>query len=381
MSDRLLPYGRQEILEEDIEAVARALRADLITTGPAIDRFENEFAEYVGARHAVAFANGTAALHGSAFAAGIGEGDELITTPMTFAASANCALYQGGRPVFADIDPATWNIDGAAARRQVGDATRVVMAVSYAGLPVDLEPFRDLPEGVTVIEDGCHALGGHRGGRRVGGPSPAHMTVFSFHPVKPMTTGEGGMVTTEDAELAERLRLFRSHGITKRNTNPGSAEGAWYYEMQALGYNYRITDFQCALGSSQLARLEGWVERRNELAEMYRTALAADERIELPPAAAKGDMHGYHLFVIRVRAGAEARRKAFEALQAAGIGVQVHYIPIYRLPYYRDTLGVPQDECPVAERLYWGAISLPLFPAMEDDDVARVVGELDKALG
>jgi dTDP-4-amino-4,6-dideoxygalactose transaminase len=255
------------------------------------------------------------------------------------------------------------------------------VAVSYTGLPVDLEPFRDLPEGITVIEDGCHALGGHRGGQRVGGPSPAHMTVFSYHPVKPITTGEGGMVTTEDDDLAERLRLFRTHGITKKDVRPSSTEGAWYYEMKELGYNYRITDFQCALGTSQLARLEGWVARRNDLAGLYREALAGDDRIELPPEAPDGDLHGYHLFVIRVKAGAEARRDAFDSLRAAGIGVQVHYIPVYRLPYYRDTLGFPQDACPAAETLYSGAITLPLFPAMGDHDVDRVVRELDAALG
>jgi UDP-4-amino-4,6-dideoxy-N-acetyl-beta-L-altrosamine transaminase len=381
MSGPPLPYGRQEILDEDIAAVADALRADFITQGPAIDRFEEAFADYVGARHAVAFCNGTAALHGAAFAAGVGDGDELITSPMTFAADANCALYLGGRPVFADIDPSTWNIDAAAAMNRVSDRTRAVVAVSYAGLPVDLEPLRDLPDGVTLIEDGCHALGGHRGGRPVGGAGGADMTTFSFHPVKAMTTGEGGMVTTEDDDLARRLRLFRTHGITKENLHPGETDGAWYYEMQALGFNYRITDFQCALGASQLKRLDGWVARRNEIAESYRHALAGDERIELPPAAANGDLHGHHLFVIRVVAGAAARREVFDALRAAGIGVQVHYIPVYSLPYYRDTLGYPQDECPSADRLYSGAISLPMFPAMETGDVDRVVRELDAALG
>jgi perosamine synthetase len=362
--------------EEDIEAVVEALRSEMITQGPAIERFEHAFADYVGAAHAVAFANGTAALHGTAFAAGIGPGDELITSPMTFAASANCALYQGGRPVFADIDPATWNIDATAALARVGEATRAVVAVSYTGLPVDLEPFRDLPDGVTLIEDGCHALGGHRGGQRVGGPSRADMTVFSFHPVKPMTTGEGGMVTTEDGELAERLRLFRTHGITKHGVRPDSTEGAWYYEMQALGYNYRITDFQCALGLSQLSRLDEWVARRNEIASLYRELLGGDDRIELPPAAPEGSLHGHHLFVIRVEGGMAERRRVFDGLRAAGIGVQVHYIPVYRLPWYRDQLGYPQDAFPESERYYAGAISLPMFPALEDADVERVVDTL-----
>ncbi len=206
------------------------------------------------------------------------------------------------------------------------------------------------------------------------------MTCFSFHPVKSMTTGEGGMVTTEDPELARRLRTFRTPGITREGTTPGPHDGGWYYEMQALGFNYRITDFQCALGLSQLKRLDGWVARRNELAAAYREMLASEERIEFPPAAAAGSLHGYHLFPIRVRAGAAARHRAFEALRAAGIGVQVHYIPVYRLPYYRDTLGYPQDECPHAEELYSGLISLPVFPAMTGADVERVVEELAAAL-
>ncbi len=231
-----------------------------------------------------------------------------------------------------------------------------------------------------MIEDACHALGGHRGGRRVGGPGGADMTAFSFHPVKAMTTGEGGAIATEDAGLAERLRLFRTHGITREGITPGPTDGAWYYEMQALGFNYRITDIQCALGLSQLARLDDWVERRNRIALLYRELLADDDRVELPPAAPEGSLHGYHLFPICVRDGAEARHAAFEALRGAGIGVQVHYIPIYRLPFYRDELGYPQDECPNAERLYSGLISLPMFPAMGRSDVERVVAELGEAL-
>lgn len=376
-----LPYGRQEISDEDVEAVVSALRSELITQGPTIERFETAFAAEVGARHAVAFASGTAALHGAAFAAGLGEGDELITSPMTFAASANCGLYVGASPRFADIDPATWNLDTAAVAAAIGERTRAVVAVSYAGLPVDLGPLDPVRDRVTVIEDGCHALGGHRAGRPVGGPGGADMTTFSFHPVKAMTTGEGGMVTTEDSELAGRLRLFRTHGITKEGIGPGPLDGGWYYEMQALGFNYRITDFQCALGLSQLSRLRGWVERRNVVAARYRELLAAEDRVELPPEAPPGSLHGYHLFPVRIRAGAAARLEAFELLRAAGIGVQVHYIPVYRLPHYRDTLGYPQDACPHAEELYSGLVSLPMFPALTDADVERVVEELGRALG
>lgn len=373
-----LPYGRQEISEADVEAVAEALRSELITQGPRVERFESALAERVGAAHAVAFSSGTAALHGAAHVAGLGEGDEVITSPITFAASANCALYMGATPRFVDIDPATWNLDTAAAAAVAGEHTRAVVAVSYAGLPVDLGPLDG--SGLAVIEDGCHALGGHRGGAAVGGPGGADMTCFSFHPVKAMTTGEGGAVTTENPDLARRLRAFRTHGITKEGISPGPLDGGWYYEMHALGFNYRITDIQCALGLSQLARLAGWVARRNQIAALYREALAGEERIVLPPAAPADSLHGYHLFPIRVRDGAEARLRAFEALRAAGIGVQVHYIPVYRLTHYRDTLGYPQDQCPHAEELYSGLISLPMFPGMEESEVGRVVEELGRAL-
>jgi perosamine synthetase len=375
-----LPYGRQEISDADIEAVVEALRSELITQGPRIERFERAMADYLGANHAVAVANGTAALHLSALAAGLGPGDEAITSPMTFAASANCALYAGARPRFVDISADTWNLDTEAAAAAVGERTRAVVAVSYTGLPVDLAPFDAVRERVTVIEDGCHAIGGHRGGVKVGGPGGADMTCFSFHPVKSMTTGEGGLVTTESDELARKLRLLRTHGITKEGNSPGPTDGGWYYEMQDLGFNYRITDFQCALGLSQLSRLDGWVERRNEIAVRYRELLAGEDRVELPPEAPQGSLHGYHLFVVRVRDGAEARLRAFERLRAAGIGVQVHYIPVYRLPHYRDTLGYPQEDCPAAERLYEGIVSLPMFPAMTDGDLERSVEALGEAL-
>ena len=376
----LLPYGRQQISEGDIEAVAAALRGDLITQGPIVAEFERRFAEYVGARHAVAFANGTAALHGAAHAAGLGPGDELLTTPLSFVASANCALYMGASPRFVDVDPATWNLDTAAATAQVLEKTRAIVAVSLAGLPVDLEPLLGLRDRVVVIEDGCHALGGRRGEVRVGGRGGADMTTFSLHPVKAMTTGEGGMVTTEDDRLAARLRSFRTHGIVRDGLRPSAEEGGWYYEVRELGFNYRLTDFQCALGLSQLERLDDWIAARNEIAGWYRGLLADEPRIALPPAAPEGSLHAYHLFVVRVLGGAMARREVFEGLRAAGIAVQVHYIPIYRFPYFRDTLGCPQDACPNAEDYYAGAISLPMYPTLDRADVERVVRELKRLL-
>ncbi|HEY8583113.1 MAG TPA: UDP-4-amino-4,6-dideoxy-N-acetyl-beta-L-altrosamine transaminase [Capillimicrobium sp.] len=381
MTASFLPYGRQEITDADVEAVAQALRGDLITQGPTLADFEEAFAAQVGARHAVAYANGTGALHGAAHAAGIGPGDELITTPLTFVASSNCALFQGGRPRFVDVNPATWNLDTVRAAAEVRPETKAIVAVSLAGLPVDLKPLQRVRGDVAIIEDGCHALGGHRDGVPVGGPGGADMTVFSLHPVKSMTTGEGGMVTTDDDELARRLRRFRTHGVERGDMRPGEHDGSWYYEVQDLGYNYRLTDFQAALGLSQLARLDDWVARRNAIAERYREALAGDERVALPPAAPAGCLHGYHLFVIRVLGGPALRRDVFEGLRAAGIGVQVHYVPIYRFPFYRDELGFPQDACPNAETYYAGAISLPMFPGMQPGDVDRVVAELDRLLG
>jgi perosamine synthetase len=376
----VLPYGRQHIDEQDIEAVVDALRAELITQGPMIDRFEEAIAGYLGARHVVAFANGTAALHGAAFAAKLAPGDEVLTSPVSFAASSNCALYQGATPCFIDISPRTWNLDTPAAARRVDERTRAVIAVSFAGLPVDLEPLAEVRDRLVLIEDAAHALGARRARGPVGGPGGADMTTFSLHPVKAITTGEGGLVATESDELARSLRLFRTHGITKQNVTPSPNEGDWYYEMQALGFNYRITDFQCALGVSQLRRLDQNVERRNQIADHYRELLADEARIALPPAARDGGRHAYHLFVVRVLGGAQARLSAFSGLRRVGIGVQVHYIPIYRQPYYRDVLGYPQDCCPVAEDYYWSAISLPIFPAMTPGDVERVVTVLREVL-
>jgi UDP-4-amino-4,6-dideoxy-N-acetyl-beta-L-altrosamine transaminase len=381
MTPAFLPYGRQQISEADVEAVAAALRGELITQGPTVAEFEQRFAEYVGARHAVAFANGTAALHGAASAAGLGPGDEMLTTPLSFVASANCALYMGATVRFIDVDPDSWNLAAAQAAEQVSERTRAIVAVSLAGLPVDLGPLEGVRDRVLVIEDGCHALGGHRDGVRIGGPGGADMTTFSLHPVKAMTTGEGGMVTTEDDELAARLRSFRTHGIAREDLRPSAEEGGWYYEVRELGFNYRLTDFQCALGLSQLRHLDDWIGARNEVAGWYRELLAEERRVALPPAAPHGSLHAYHLFVVRVLGGAMLRREVFEGLRAAGIGVQVHYIPIYRFPYYRDTLGYPQDTCPHAEAYYASAISLPVYPSLSRADVERVVAELTRLLG
>jgi perosamine synthetase len=252
--------------------------------------------------------------------------------------------------------------------------------VSFAGLPVDLEPLAPVRERAVVIEDAAHALGARRSGSMVGGAGGADLTTFSLHPVKAITTGEGGLVSTESDALASRLRLFRTHGITKEGLTRSTTDGDWYHEMQALGFNYRITDFQCALGLSQLQRLDEFVARRNWVADRYRDLLADELRVDLPPKAAAGDVHAYHLFVVHLKGGPQVRLAVFDALREAGIGVQVHYIPIYRHPYYRDVVGSPQGECPITEEYYGGAISLPMFPGMVDSDIDRVVSELRSAL-
>ncbi|MDO9408802.1 UDP-4-amino-4,6-dideoxy-N-acetyl-beta-L-altrosamine transaminase [Patulibacter sp.] len=375
-----LPYARQDIDEADVAAVVEALRDPFITQGPRVESFERAVAARTGAKHCVAFSSGTAALHAAIFAADVGPGDEVISSPITFAASTNAALYQGATPRFVDIDPATWNLDTAAAAAAVNERTKAIVPVSFTGLPVDLAPLDGVRDRVVVIEDAAHALGAHRHGGPVGGPGGADITCFSLHPAKTITAGEGGLATTEDDELARRLRIFRTHGITKQDIHPSADEGAWYYEMQELGFNYRITDVMCALGESQLTRLDEFVDRRNALAARYRELLADEPRITLPPEAPEDSRHGRHLFVVHVEGGGAARRATFEGLQERGVGCQVHYVPVYRLPYYRDRLGVPQEDCPHAEAYYWGAISLPLFPLMTDDDVLRVVLDLKDSL-
>jgi perosamine synthetase len=376
----LLPYGHQNVDEDDIRAVVEVLRSDWITTGPKVAEFEEAFAEYVGARYAVSFSSGTAALHGAAFAAGLGPGDEAITTPMTFCATANCVLYQGARPVFADVCPDTLNLDPDKVGRRITSHTKAILPVDYAGHPADLDPLLELADrhGLVVIEDACHALGAEYKGRRVG--SISHMTVFSFHPVKHITTGEGGMVATNDAELARRLRMFRNHGIDS-DARQRQAQGQWYYEMVALGYNYRLTDIGCALGLSQLRRLDANLARRREIAARYNASFQ-DMRPVIPPAVRPDVNPAWHLYPIRLdlpklRVG---RAEIFRALRAENIGVNVHYIPVHLHPYYRERFGYQGGECPVAEGVYEQLISLPMFHGMTDQDIEDVIEAVRKVV-
>jgi UDP-4-amino-4,6-dideoxy-N-acetyl-beta-L-altrosamine transaminase len=359
----MIPYGRQSIDDDDIAAVVEVLKGDWLTQGPHVERFEETLAETVSARHAVAFANGTAALHGAAAAAGLGPGDVVATSPLSFAASATCARYVGATPAFVDIDPATLNLD----LTKVPDGVAALVPVHYAGLPVDLTALRERPR--VIIEDAAHAIGAATPDGPVGNCARSDMTMFSFHPVKTITTGEGGAVTTNSDELADGLRRFRNHGIVRK-----PEDGGWYYEIESLGFNYRMTDMQAALGISQLGKLDRFVTRRNELAARYRELLA-DLPLDLPPEAPAGWRHGRHLFPVRV----DDRAAIFDKLRGANIGVQVHFVPIYRHPLYAD-LGVDPADYPNTEAAYGRLLSLPLFPDLTEEEQNEVVARLEFAL-
>jgi perosamine synthetase len=374
----LLPYGRQSIEEDDIQSVVDVLRSDWLTTGPKVGEFEEAFAARVGANYAVSFSSGTAALHGAAFAAGLKPGDEAVTTPMTFAATANCVLYQGATPVFADVSADTLNLDPEKAAARITPRTRAIMAVDYAGHPADLDAILELAarHGLVVIEDACHSLGAEYHGRRVG--SIAHMSVFSFHPVKHVATGEGGMVTTDRSDFAEALRRFRNHGISS-DARQRQAEGQWFYEMVLLGFNYRLTDIACALGVSQLKKLESNVARRREIAVRYTKAFRNLSCVIVPSVRSKVNP-AWHLYPIRMNPAQlnTDRAGVFRALRAENIGVNVHYIPVHLHPYYRDQFGYRGGEYPVAETAYEQLISLPMFHGMSDQDADDVIAAVNK---
>lgn len=392
----MIPYGHQWIEEDDVAAVTEVLRSDWLTTGPWVERFEGALAEAVGARYAVAVCNGTAALHLACLAAGVGPGDVVVTSPITFVASANCALYCGAMPIFVDIDPETRNLSPVRLRHAAGIAKfagrplqGAVIPVHYAGLPCALPEVAAVAgaHGLVVIEDACHALGAEyrvEDGSwcRVGSCRHSAMAVFSFHPVKHITTGEGGAVTTNDPELYRRLLLLRNHGITRDPDRLGAQPGGWYYEQQELGCNYRLTDIQAALGLSQLRKLDRFVARRRALAALYDVALAGlDELLTLPPEP-EGYWSAYHLYAVqlrleRLRGG---RRAVYDALRAAGIGVQVHYLPVHLQPYYRDRLGYEAGDFPAAEAYYEGTLSLPMYPQLSDADAARVAATLRQTI-
>lgn len=368
----MIPYGKQTIEQDDIQAVVDVLQSDFLTTGPKIAEFEQTVADYVGAKYAVAISNGTSALHAACFAAGIRPGDEVITTPLTFAASANCVLYCGGTPVFADVDPKTYNIDPEDIRRKITDRTKAIIAVHLAGQPCDMDAIHSIAReyGLIVIEDGAHALGSVYKGKKVG--SMSDMTTFSFHPVKPITTGEGGMIVTDNDDFYKKMILFRSHGITRDDSMMTRNDGPWFYQQFDLGYNYRITDIQCALGCSQMKKLDRFLARRKEIVARYNEAFADCDNI-ITPYQLSDTESGWHLYIVQVKNC--DRRKVFENMREKGIGVNVHYIPVYMHPYYQEH-GYENVHCANAEEIYSHIISLPLYPGLTSEQQDYVIDTL-----
>ncbi len=368
----MIPYGKQTIEQDDIQAVVDVLQSDFLTTGPKIAEFEQTVADYVGAKYAVAISNGTSALHAACFAAGIGPGDEVITTPLTFAASANCVLYCGGTPVFADVDPKTYNIDPEDIRRKITDRTKAIIAVHLAGQPCDMDAIHSIAReyGLIVIEDGAHALGSVYKGKRVG--SMSDMTTFSFHPVKPITTGEGGMIVTDNEDFYKKMILFRSHGITRDDSMMTRNDGPWFYQQFDLGYNYRITDIQCALGCSQMKKLDRFLARRKEIVARYNEAFADCDNI-ITPYQLSDTESGWHLYIVQVKNC--DRRQVFENMREKGIGVNVHYVPVYMHPYYQEH-GYENVHCANAEKIYSHIISLPLYPGLTSEQQDYVIDTL-----
>jgi len=376
----ILPYGRQWLDEEDVAAVMAVLRSDWITTGPKVAEFERAFADFVKVREAVAVSSGTGALHAAMHALAIGPGDEVIVPAITFPASANCVVYQGATPIFADVDPATLLIDPVQVEAKINHRTKAIITVDYAGQPCDYDAFQAIANHykLSIVADACHALGGSYKGRPVG--SLAALNTFSLHPVKPITTGEGGMITSNDTDLARRMRIFRNHGITSDH-HQRETQNSWFYEMTELGYNYRLTDFQSALGLSQLRKLPGWVVRRQQIARRYDEAFAGIPGVE-PLEVRPHVSHAYHLYVIRLnlKQFRTSRARVFEKLRDEGIGVNVHYIPVHLHPFYRARFGTEPGMCPVAEAAYERILSLPIFPRMTSDDIKDVITALRKVL-
>ena len=374
-----LPYGKQSVDDDDVQAVMDVLRSDWLTTGPKVDEFERAVAETVGAKFGVAVSSGTAALHAAMRATGVGPGDEVIVPAITFAASANAVVYEGATPIFADVLHETLLVDPSDVERKITSRTKAIVSVDYAGQPCDYDVLGPLAAkaGAKLVADGCHALGARLGTRFVG--SLADLTAFSFHPVKHITTGEGGMVVTNDPKLAGAARRFRNHGISTEYRERAE-QGTWRYDMVELGYNYRISDLQCALGLSQLRKLTSWVTRRQEIAKAYDQAFAGLAGVT-PLTKSPHVQHAYHLYVVRLSTEVADRQVVFSALREAQIGVNVHYLPVYLHSFYRERFGTEPGLCPVAEEVYEEILSLPMFPTMSDADVDRVVEAFTQAVG
>jgi len=375
-----IPYGRQWIDSEDIEGVVEVLKSDWVTQGPRVSQFEKTIADYCGAKYAVAVSSGTAALHLACLAAGFKPGDEAITTPITFAATANAVLYTGARPRFADIQYDTGNIDPIEIEKLISGQTKAILPVHLAGLPVDLEEIHQLAakRRILIIEDACHAMGAEYRGSRIGSCKYSDMTAFSFHPVKQITTGEGGCITTNNEKFYRSLKAMRNHGIYKDNL-PRKEVGGWFYEIRSLGFNYRITDIQCALGLSQLRKIDQFLRRRSEIARCYDEAFSElGDIVNLPAITRRDRTHAWHLYFLRsnLKKSKIKRRWLYDQLRSKGIQVQVHYIPVYRHPIYRSYQGTGKISCPNAEKFYEEVLSLPIFPGLTDEEVERVIHEV-----
>jgi perosamine synthetase len=378
VSEPFLPYGRQWLDEADIERVVEVLRGDYLTSGPLVERFEAGLSAYTRARHACVVNSGTSALHTAYFAAGLGQGDEIVTTPLTFAATANAALYLGATVRFVDIQPETGNLDPAALEAVISEKTKLVVPVDFAGHPADYDEINEIAKrhGLRVVADAAHSLGASYRGRKVG--TLADLTELSFHPVKPVTTAEGGAVLTDDRGMAKRARLFRTHGISREAGDMQAPDGPWFYEMQHLGFNYRLTDVQCALGLSQLSKLEEFIARRRQIAATYDAALEGLPGILLPGRREYVEP-GWHIYVIRVAGEPSRRKPLFNRMRELGLGVQVHYIPVHYHPYYR-ALGYQRGLLPAAEDFYARAISLPIYPKMSDTEVESSIERVRQAV-
>lgn len=376
-----LPYGHQWIDESDVGEVIKVLKSDWLTQGPKVKEFEEAVAKYCKVRYSVAFSSGTAALHGAAYASGLKKGDEAICTPMTFAASSNCVLYVGGNVKFADIKPDTYNINPDEIKKKITDKTKVIVPVDYAGQPCDIDEINKIAEenNLTVIEDASHAIGAEYKNKKIGRLSD--LSIFSFHPVKHITTGEGGMVLTNNEDFYEELLLFRTHGITKNKKKMEKYEGDWYYEMQKLGYNYRITDLQCVLGISQFKKIDRFIKRRREIVKEYNNEFEKLAALIIPYE--KPDVKSaYHLYMLQLKLEKLKgnRKQIFDAIRAENIGVHVHYIPIHLQPYYRKEFGFKKGDFPITEKYYERCLTIPLFPMMSDDDVFDVISAVKKVI-